>query len=78
MKASTLDQQLSQAISAVPKEKMKFLIEFARFLCTQSSSFEDKSETISTQRKSIIGRARGEVRMADDFNDTPDCFKEYL
>lgn len=33
---------------------------------------------IVVRRKKIFGSLKGKMKIADDFNDTPDCFKEYV
>lgn len=38
---------------------------------------EDNSDIVD-RRKKIFGSLKGKIRIADDFNDTPDCFKEYV
>ena len=41
------------------------------------NDIEDGTDVIK-RRKSIFGRLKGRVNIADDFNDTPECFKGYI
>ena len=66
----------------LPEEKLPVLIDFARFLnqsdlTGRTVSFVDSS-AISQRRREILGILKGQVHMAEDFNETPDVFKEYL
>jgi hypothetical protein len=36
------------------------------------------SESIAEKRRKNLGWAKGQIWMADDFNETPDDFKEYM
>jgi len=38
---------------------------------------EDNSDIVD-RRKKIFGSLKEKIKIADDFNDTPDCFKEYV
>ena len=77
----TLQQEALYAVQLLPEEKLPTLIAFARFL-TQSDSYPDKAssavDNLARKRRSVAGVLRGQVRMSEDFNETPDIFKEYL
>lgn len=68
-------QQAVQMIQMVPEDKRPDLIRYAQFLN------EPSSRRVTVTRKKNIrkcGRLKGKIWMADDFNDTPDEFREYL
>ena len=78
---SSLQEEAINAIVILPEDRLPILIQFAKFL--GSSSYENESEirskkNLSAKRKSISGCLNGKIQIADDFNDTPDCFREYL
>lgn len=77
----TLQQEALYAVRLLPDEKLPALIAFARFL-TQSDSYVDRTDpapdTLAEKRRAVAGILRGKVRMSEDFNETPDVFKEYL
>lgn len=75
----TLEQQATQAIRTVPKDKLQILIEFAHFLSLPSRSVNLEADRAKVnQKRSILGRAKGKIWMAEDFDETPECFKEYV
>ena len=78
----TLQQQALHAVQLLPEEKLPVLIEFARFLNQTNSAGQivspASSSVISQRRRALSGILNGQVKMADDFNETPEEFKEYL
>ena len=73
----TLQQQAFQEIQALPDEKLPSLIQFARFL---QWGFKTDNASSAKKQKPVrkLGRLKGEIWMADDFNETPLEFKEYM
>ena len=71
----TLQQQAVQMIQILPEDKLPDLIRYAKVL-NESSSMK----VTVTRKKNVrrFGRLKGKIWMADDFNDTPDEFREYL
>lgn len=37
-----------------------------------------RAGTAVSKKRDLVGSARGQIRMADDFEDVPECFEEYL
>ena len=73
----TLRQQGILAVQLLPEEKLPMLIEFARFLNRDGEAAESSSDS-AARRSALAGILKGQIRMAEDFNETPDVFKEYL
>ena len=71
----TLQQQAVQAVQVLPESKLPSLIQFARFLNDTPDSVVEEIKTTPVRR---FGRLKGKIRMAEDFNDTPAEFKEYI
>ena len=69
----TLKQQAFQVVQVLPDNKLKTLIEFAHFLAKAP-----EAEIKSTHQVRKPGILKGQIWMADDFNRTPDEFKEYI
>ncbi|MCM1184201.1 MAG: DUF2281 domain-containing protein [Roseburia sp.] len=76
----TLQQQALKVIEGLPDEKLSQVIQFAEFL-----SFNARPD--STVERSPIneqgylrkpGILKRKMVMADDFDETPDCFEEYM
>lgn len=74
----TLQQQAIKVVQVLPDEKLPTLIQFARFL--QSTSSDLGVSVSKSNRKTVrkAGRLKGQIWMAEDFNETPEEFKEYL
>lgn len=75
----TLLQQAATVIGRLPEEKIKQVIQYAEFL-----SFEPKSQKtvlLDTNAEGYIrkpGVLKQKMIMAEDFDETPNCFKEYM
>ena len=77
----TLQQQAIDTIENLPEEKLPLLIQFARSLLSNDASHEiviDGSETIKQKRQKMYGTLKNKIKIANDFNETPDCFEEYM
>ena len=70
----TLEQEATRAIHNLPAESLRSLVDYANFLISRV----DASEGRNKPYRSIIGRSKGKVWLADDFNEIPDGFKEYV
>ena len=64
----TLQQQAVQAVQVLPDDKLPLLIQFASFLKSSPQIGLDETHGKTKRR---IGRLKGKIRMADDFNETP-------
>ena len=71
----TLQQRAIQAVQVLPDEKLPLLIQFASFLKSSPQIALDETHGNSKRK---IGRLKGKIWMADDFNETPSEFKEYI
>ena len=72
----TLQQQAVQAVQVLPESKLPSLIQFARFLKDDTSEAIIEESGVAPVRK--FGRLKGKIHMAEDFNETPAEFKEYV
>lgn len=71
----TIQQLTMEAMACLPESKKLQVLNFAKSLSTT----QDASERISAsepRRKS--GILKGQIKVADDFDETPECFKEYM
>lgn len=71
----TLQQLTIEAMSFLPENKKLQVLNFAKSLNTTQTTSKQISAS-SPRRKS--GILKGQVKMADDFDETPECFKEYM
>ena len=76
MNEMTLEQQAINIITSLPTDKLTQVINFAKFLLTE----DNDSMTIDKEEKFIRqpGLLKGQIKMSADFNETPECFKEYM
>lgn len=75
----TLQQQALNEITNLSEEDLYQVIQFVNFLRFS------KSEQASVVQKPVEGKKyrtrgglSGKVVLAEDFHETPDCFKEYV
>jgi hypothetical protein len=72
-----MSNETLEKIKRLPPEKLKELDAFVDELLAKSVG-ESGTESLAELRKKNMGRLQGRVWMADDFNVTPEDFKEYL
>ena len=77
---SSVYKEVIKAVDIVPLKKLPILLQFAKFLSSTSDTSEGQSSQaeVLAKRKRIGGILKGKITIADDFNETPDCFKEYV
>ncbi|MBQ4512614.1 MAG: DUF2281 domain-containing protein [Anaerolineaceae bacterium] len=78
---SSLQKKALHAVIVLPEEKLPILIQFADFLKNESynADIPDFSEkNTAEKRSSISGCLKGKIQIAEDFNETPDCFGDYV
>ncbi len=70
--SATILEQVSKLSAQEQLEVEKFIQE----LLNKHKSTD--SESIAEKRRKNLGWAKGKYFMADDFNDTPEDFKDYM
>ena len=76
----TLEQQAINIITSLPADKLSQVITFAKFLLTQPET-DITSEQARAKNENFIrqpGILEGQIKIAADFDETPECFKEYI
>ncbi len=75
----TLLQRAATVIARLPEEKIEQVIQYAEFLSfepkSQKTLYSDVNEGEYIRKPGILKR---KMIMAEDFDETPDCFKEYM
>lgn len=71
----TLQQMTMEAMAFLPESKKLQVLNFAKSLNVAQSTSERISADKPRRKSGIL---KGQVKMADDFDETPECFEEYM
>lgn len=78
----TLKQEAINAIEFLPDEQLPQLIAYIDFLSYTFTKEKSASKNVldigKKSRRNLRGLMPGKVVMSEDFNETPDCFEEYM
>ena len=66
---------ITKKAKKIPTRYMDQLLEYMDFLLYKSAH-DDDGDDLPVKR--VLGQFKGRIKMADDFDETPDCFKEYM
>ena len=73
---------LEQKLRLVPESEFDFVSQILDFVLSRNSKSEkenaEKKEKSEKKMYRQPGIAKGTFWMADDFDETPDCFAEYM
>ena len=69
---------LVKEAESMTEDQVMQLLTFARFLKSEAQSRKKTTETSSQKHRRTPGGMPGNLWMADDFDETPDCFAEYM
>lgn len=79
--AVTLQQKAIDVIGRLPEDKIIQVIQFAEFLSFDKKPQREKGYSKEISKDGYIrkpGILKRKMVMADDFDETPECFKEYM
>lgn len=65
-------------IKQLPVSKQQEVEDFVDFLANKYLDKKEDIESLAEIRRKNLGRYKGEIFMADDFNETPSEFEDYL
>lgn len=66
-----------EKIKTLPLEKQQDVDDFVDFLI-HKYQLNNNGESVGEHRRKNLGWAKGKIWMADDFNETPEDFKDYM
>jgi mRNA-degrading endonuclease RelE of RelBE toxin-antitoxin system len=72
-----MSSEVLEKVKQLPPEKQQEVEDFINYLL-QKYKINNEAENIAEKRRNNMGWAKGKIWMADDFNDTPEDFKDYL
>jgi hypothetical protein len=67
-----------EKIKKLPLDKQKEVDDFIDFLVEKYHFNSKEVLSLGDKRAKNMGWAKGSIWMADDFNETPDDFKDYM
>lgn len=74
-----MSNDVLEKVKQLPPEKQQEVEDFVDYLLSKYQlKTEHNAGTIAEKRKRNMGWAKGNIWIADDFNETPDDFKDYL
>lgn len=71
-----MSTNLLDKVKQLPADKQKEVEDFIDYLLYKYGG--DEMENIAEKRKRNLGRLKGEIWMPENFNDTPEDFKDYM
>lgn len=74
-----MSNDVLEKVKQLPPDKQQEVVDFVNYLLSKYQlKAEESTETIAEKRRRNMGWAKGKIWIADDFNETPDDFKDYL
>ena len=78
-KAKSMSTDVIEKINQLPPDKQKEVENFINSLFDKyKSELQEKGNSVAEIRRKNMGWAKGQIWIADDFNKTPEDFKDYL
>ena len=70
-----MNTELLEKIKLLPLEKQQEFENYAEFLLQKyEQQFPVDTESLAERRRRLAGRLKGQIWMADDFNETPEDY----
>ena len=73
-----MSNEVFDKIKRLPADKQQEVEDFIKFLLEKYLPQSENIETLANKRRQNLGRLHGQIHISDDFNKTPDDFKDYL
>ena len=68
-----------EKLQQLPPEKQQEVADFVEYLLQKYKSADSMTkEELAAHRMNNFGRLKGQIWMAEDFNETPEDFKDYM
>ncbi|MDE7478047.1 MAG: DUF2281 domain-containing protein [Lachnospiraceae bacterium] len=76
----TLQQQALDIIEGLPDDKLSQVIQFAEYLSSKAKTVTPAQNESATDNGYLRkpGILKKKMVMLEDFDETPECFKEYM
>ncbi len=67
-----------EKVKLLPPEKQLAVEAFVNNLLKEYNITAGNEQSVAEKRRKNVGRLKDQIQMTDDFNDTPEDFKDYL
>lgn len=74
----SMSNDVLDKLKQLPPDKQQEAEDFISFLLAKYSFTAADKETIMRKRKENAGRMKGKIWIADDFNNIPEGFEDYI
>ena len=72
-----MNTETIEKLKQLPPDKQQEVDDFVDFLINKYQ-LNINGESVGEHRRKNLGWAKGKIWMADDFNETPEDFKDYM
>ncbi len=72
-----MNTETIEKLKQLPPDKQQEVDDFVDFLINKYQ-LNINGESVGEHRRKNLGWAKGKIWMADDFNETPEDFKDYI
>jgi len=73
-----MSNEVFEKVKRLPADKQQEVEDFINFLATKYLPESANVKTLADKRRLNFGRLNGKIYISDDFNTTPEDFKDYL
>lgn len=73
-----MSNEVFDKVKRLPADKQQEVEDFINFLAGKYLAQSDNMEAVANKRRLNMGRLHGQIHISDDFNKTPEDFKNYL
>jgi hypothetical protein len=73
-----MSSDVLEKVKQLPPDKQQEVEDFINYLIDKYKINVNDMQSLTEKRRKNAGWAKGTIWMADDFNETPDDFKDYL
>jgi len=73
-----MSNEVFENVKRLPADKQQEVEDFINFLATKYHTESANAKTLADKRRLNFGRLNGKTYISDDFNTTPEDFKDYL
>lgn len=73
-----MNTDVIEKVKQLPPDKQKEVEDFVDYLFGKYKMENGNASSLAEMRRKNMGWAKGKIWMAEDFNETPEDFKDYI